>query len=386
MTLGRLVLANLCRKPSRSLLTVGALAVAFLLFMLLRAIAVAFAGGVTQEGLDRLVVDSRYSMTENLPLAHVERIRALDEVEEVAHMTWFAGYVRDPANTFAIYPVEPRAYFRVMSDQRIAPEVLDRLAETRTGAVASASLARRQGWQVGEVIPLRSELYPKADGSKAWPLTLVGTFDYAEDGAGPPLLLFQYDHYNESVALWGRNQVYWIVARASANRQVEEAIAAIDGLFENSPNPTRSTPEDEYRRQFASQLGDIGSITTIILSAVFFTIVLLTGNNAMQAYRERRSELAVLKTLGFPDTRVALIVLAEPAVLCLCGAICGIAIALLLEGDMNASLSGMIGGFRMTASSATQALALAGLLALAVGLPPALAARRRPIVDGLREG
>lgn len=386
MSLARLMIANLWRRPARTLLTLAALAVAFVLFMLLRAIAVAFDGGVAPEGVDRLIIDSRYSMTDNLPLAYVERVRALEPIDAVTHMTWFSGYVREPANTFAIYPVEPRSYFDVVSEQRIAPDVLERFDKTRNGAVASASLAARFGWQIGEVIPLRSDLYPKADGSRHWPLVLVGTFEYAPGTSDSSLLLFHYDHYNESVAHWGRNQVYWMAARAQSPERVTEAIQAVDTLFENSPDPTRTTPEDEYRRQFARQLGDIGRITTVILAAVFFTLVLLTGNTALQAFRERAAELAVMRTLGFPARRLSLLVLGESALLCLTGAAAGIGGALLMEPAMNADLGAFIGRFHMTTVSIAQALGLAVLLGLAVGLPPALSARRRSIVDQLREG
>ena len=386
MSLTRLLFANLWRSPSRTLLTLGSLAVAFVLFMLLRAIAVAFAGGVSAEGLDRFIVDSRYSMTENLPLAYVEQIRALDGVAAVTHMTWFAGYVGEPRNTFAIHPVDPESYFDVIREAHINPDVMKRLLETRNGAVVSTSLAARFGWQPGDVIPLVSELYPKADGSNAWPLVLVGTFSRAEGYADTELLLFHYEHYNHAVAFWARDQVYWITARARSPEQVAEVIRAIDHAFENSPNPTRSTPEDEYRRQFASQLGDIGRITTVILGAVFFTIVLLTGNTVLQAYRERTVELAVLKTLGFRAGKVGLLILGEAVLLCLVGAAAGVGLALLLEPGMNASLSGFTGRFRMTAESAVQALGLALIIALGVGVPPALAAARRSIVDGLRAG
>lgn len=385
MTPATLLGANLTRRKTRAFLTLAALAVAFLLFMLLRAIAGAFAGGVTPDGLERFVVDSKYSMTENLPLAYVERIRTLDAVDEVAHMTWFAGYVREPRNSFSIYPVDPRPYFDVMNDQRIAPQALERFAATRNGAVASAALARRFGWRVGEVIPLESRLYPKSDGSTAWPLTLVGTFDYA-DGQDTELLLFQYEHYNESAASWARNQVYWMVARASSADRVNDAIAMVDAEFENSSYPTRSTPEDEYRRQFAGQLGDMGSIATTILGAVFFTLVLLTGNTVMQAYRERIPELGVMKTLGFSDSWISSMLLAESVLLCVTGGLAGIALAFLLEPGMNADLGNFVGRFRITLTTAAQAVGIAALLGVLVGLPPAWAAFRRPIVDALREG
>jgi len=386
VSLAHLALANLWRSPTRTVLTMAALAVAFLLFMLLRAIAVAFAGGVSAEGLDRFIVDSRYSMTENLPLAYVEQIRAMEAVDAVTHMTWFAGYVGEPRNTFAIHPVDPESYFDVISEARIAPETLARFVQTRNGAVISESLAARFGWQPGDVIPLQSDLYPKADGSKSWPLVLVGTFGYAEGYTDSPLLLFQYEHYNRSVAEWARDQVYWITARARSPDRVEEAIRIIDGTFENSAYPTRSTPEDEYRRQFARQLGDIGRITTTILGAVFFTIALLSANTALQAYRERLVDLAVLKTLGFSGVRVGVLVLGEALLLTLAGALIGVVVALVLEPGMNANLSGLVGRFEMSGASVAEALGLAVVLALAVGVPPALAARRRPIVDGLRGG
>ncbi len=385
MTMPGLVLANLRRKPGRTALSLTALAVAFLLFMLLRAIATAFAGGITPEGADRLVVDSKYSMTENLPLAYVQRIRDLDPVAAVTHMTWFSGYLGTPVDTFTIYPIDPESYFQVVREQHVDPDVLERFIRTRNGAVASVSLAKRYGWKAGDVIPLMSDLYPKADGSTSWPLILVGTFDYGPGQNDTPLLLFQYQHYNESVAFWARNQVYWIVAEARSPDQVQAAIDAIDGEFENSPYPTRSTPEDEYRRQFARQLGDIGRITTTILGAVFFTIVLLIGNAALQTYRERVPDLAVLKTLGFSDTRVALLVLGEPLLLCLGGAAAGIALALATAPAMNADLGAFTGHFRMSAGAAAEAVGLATALGLAVGLPAAWAARSSSIAAGLRK-
>lgn len=385
MTLTRLVCAGLWRNPTRTVSTLAALIIAFLLFMLLRAIAAAFAGGVNPEGLDRLIVDSKYSMTENLPLAYVERIRGLEAVDAVTHMTWFSGYIGEPVNTFAIHPVNPRSYFDVIAEQRIAPDALMRFANTRNGAVASMSLIQRYGWQVGDVIPLRSDLYPKADGSTDWPLTLVGTFDYADGEGDTPLLLFHYDHYNESVAFWARDQVYWLTVRADSAAAMDQAITAIDAEFENSPNPTRSTPQDEYRRQFARQLGDIGRITSTILGAVFFTLVLLVANAALQAYRERTIDLAVLKTLGFSDTRVALLVLAESMSLCVSGGAIGVALALLLEPMMNADLGGYVGRFRMTAGSAATALAIALALGIAIGLVPSWWSHRHSIVAGLRE-
>ena len=381
MTLGSLLWANVCRKPTRTSLTFASLAIAFLLFMLLQAISDAFSGGVSLEGMGRIVIDSKYSMTDNLPLAYVQRIRSLDDVDQVTNMSWFGGYYKEPRNSFATYPVDPESYFDVFREQGISADTLDRFMSIRISAVASEALAAQHGWRPGDAIPIMQDIFPRDDGSWTWQFELAGTFEYPGE-----LLLINYEFFNEAVAAWGKDQVGWLVARVTDPAEVDATIRMIDGLFENSSDPTRSTTEDEYSRQFASQLGDIGAISSMILVAVFFTIILLTGNTAAQAFAERIPELATMKTLGFSDRCVATLVLTEATGLCVCGAAAGVGIALLLEPGLNASLGGMVGSFELSGQSVLQALGLSALLGLVVGAYPAVSAKRLAIVDALREG
>ena len=381
MKLLSLLGANLLRKPTRTSLTFVSLAIAFLLFMLLQAISDAFSGGVSLEGMDRIVIDSKYSMTDNLPLSHVRQIRSLDGVEQVTHLSWFGGYYREPRNSFATYPVDPESYFDIFNEQTISAETLSRFRNIRISAVASEALAAQYGWQPGDTIPIMQDIFPQENGAWAWQFELAGTFHYS----GGQLLLINYEYFNEAVVGWGKDQVGWLVGRVADPPEVDATIRKIDGLFENSSDPTRSTTEDEYRRRFASQLGDVGEISGMILMAVFFTIVLLTGNTAAQAFAERVPELAVMKTLGFSDRAVSALVLAEAIALCVGGGIVGTGIALLLEPGLNANLGGMIGSFDMSGRSAACALVLATLLGLVVGAYPAVSAKRLTIVDALRE-
>jgi len=150
MSLPGLLLANLFRHRTRTLLSLLSLMVAFLLFMLLRAVAAAFAGGVTVAGMDRLIVDAKYSMTDNLPLASVAQIRALDGVGGVAQMNWFGAIYQDPKNTFAQYVVDPAGFFDVYRELVIEPDVLKQFIATRIGVVTSTSLASKYGWQAGD--------------------------------------------------------------------------------------------------------------------------------------------------------------------------------------------------------------------------------------------
>ena len=382
MKLLTLLGGNLLRKPMRTSLTFVSLAIAFLLFMLLEAISDAFSGGVSLEGMDRIVIDSKYSMTDNLPVSYVEQIRLLDEVEQVTNMSWFGGYYREPKNSFATYPVDPESYFEVFREQTISAETLVRFANTRVSAVASEALAAQYGWKPGDAIHIVQDIFPLEDGSWTWQFELAGTFEYS----GGQLLLINYDYFNEAVVGWAKDQIGWLVGRVADPTEVDATLRMIDGMFENSSDPTRSTTEDEYRRRFASQVGDVGMISSMILLAVFFTIILLTGNTAAQAFAERVPELAVMKTLGFSESSVATLVLAEAVALCVGGGVAGVAIALLLEPGLNVNLSGMIGGFDMSGQNVAYALALASLLGLAVGAYPAVAAKRLTIVDALRRG
>lgn len=380
MKLLSLVWGNLLRKPTRTSLTFASLVVAFLLFMLLQAVADAFSGGVALEGMDRIVIDSKYSLTDNLPLVYVQQIRSLDGIDQVTGMSWFGGYYKEPRNAFATYPVDPESYFDVFKEQRIASETLEQFKRIRVAAVASEALAAQYGWKRGDVIPIMQDIFPQDNGSWTWQFELAGTFEYS----GGQLLLINYDYFNEAVVSWGKGQVGWLVGRVVDSTQIDATIRAIDGMFENSSDPTRSTTEDEYRRQFASQLGDIGSISGMILMAVFFTLILLTANTAAQAFAERVPELATLKTLGFSDGSVAALVLAEALALCVLGGTAGVGIALLLEPGLNANLGGMIGSFDMRGENALLALGLAALLGLVIGAYPAIAARRLATVDALR--
>ncbi len=236
----------------------------------------------------------------------------------------------------------------------------------------------------GDALSLHGLIWPKQDGSWDWQFQFIGTFDYPKGAPDQPLLLLHYDYFNEAVAMWARDQVGWLAVRVADPKRLDEVGSTIDALYKNSSDPTRTVSQDEYSRAQAAQFGDMGFITTMILSAVFFTIVLLTGNVALQSFRERIPELAVLKTLGFTDSAVGTLVLCEALLLCVTGAALGIALALLLEPAINSKLISIVGRFDMTWQSVLIAIALALAIGLGIGLPPAYAARRLTIVDALR--
>ncbi|MDE0225782.1 MAG: FtsX-like permease family protein [Gammaproteobacteria bacterium] len=380
-----LVWPNLGRKPVRTVLTLMSLLVAFVLFTYLRAIAVAFtSGGFGEAGIDRLVVSPKYSIIDPLPVNHQRSIATVPGVEAVTHADWFGGIYQEPRNFFPKFPVDPEGYFSIYSERVIAPEQLAAFRDTRTGAVVSAGLAERFGWKIGDRIPIEGDIYPKRDGSRLWEFDLVGIYRGQPDDPDPGVFLFQYDYFDEA-RQFGHGGVGWFIVRVGNPEKAAEIASAIDAMFENSINATRTATEDDSQREFAKQFGNIGLITTGILGAVFFTILLLTANTMAQALRDRIPELAVLKTFGFTDGTVGSLVLAEAILLCVAGGALGIGLAAGVQGFLSVYLEPVIGPIAVDWPIIAQGLALAVLLGAIVGLVPAFSAWRLTIVDALRE-
>ena len=386
MSTAGLVWANLQRRPVRTYLTLFSVLVAFLLFTLLRTLAAFFeGGGVDLTGADRMVVSAKYSIIEDLPLSQRSQMLAVEGVEAVTHQSWFGGNYQDPSNFFPKFPVEPRAYFDMYPEMVISPEHLEAFQNTRTGAVASASMLEKFGWEVGDKIPIEADIWPMRDGNRLWEFDLVGYYTWGEEESGQETFLFHFDFFDEA-RQFGQGNVGWWTVRIGDPDRAPEIANAIDALFENSLDPTKSATEDEFQRSFAAQIGDIGMIANGILSAVFFTILLLTAVVMNQALRERIPELAVLKTLGFSNAKVATMVLAESVLLCTLGGVLGIVLATAVSQveQLNAMLSGFGASVTPTVQTVLAAIGISVALGAVVGLHPALKANRLTIADALR--
>jgi len=379
-----LVWANLFRHRARTLLALFSIIAAFLLFGLLRAVAVAFDGGAAVAGVDRLIVSPKFSIIDGLPVRHQAQIESVPGVAAATHATWFGGTYQTPANFFVKYPVAPREFFDLHDEYIIDPAQLETFERIRTAAVAPEELAAEYGWQIGDRIPIEGDIWLRKDGSRLWEFELVGTYRVRDDENAFAAFLFHYDYFDEARIVQTEGIVSNFVVRVADPERAAEVSAQIDARFENSTNPTRTATEDEASRQFAAQIGDIGLIMNSILSAVFFTILLLTANTMAQALRERIPELAVLKTLGFSDRRVAALVLFESTLLCVLGGVIGIALAWLALGAIGPSLQALLGRIELTAATMLGALGIAVLLGIVVGLGPALSARRLQVVEALR--
>ena len=379
-----LLWAQLFRRKTRTVLTLLSVLVAFLLFGLLEAVQVAFESGADSADAKRLLTTARYSIIEPLPMAYASRIERVPGVVGVAYADWFGARYQNESNAFAVFAVEPARYLDMYPEFEIAPAQREAFVKTRTGAVAGKRLVDRYGWTVGQKLPIASEIHTKTDGSLNWEFDLVGIID-AEDPAvraNTEVVLINVAHFDEARQS-GKGKTGWYIVRVADVEQARAISAAIDRMFLNSPDETKTAPEKEFALGFARQIGDMGALVTRILLAVFFTILILTGNTMAQSIRERIPELAILKTLGFSNTAVTALVLGEAALLLVIGASLGMLAAVAMLPVLNSATGGRFPPLFVEPATWAWAAAVAVALAFAVGLPPALRVHRLRIVDAL---
>ena len=379
-----LLWAGLFRKKTRTILTLLSIVVAFLLFGLLQAVEVAFESGADAADAKRLLTTARYSIIEPLPMSYQRRIEQVPGVIGVAYADWFGAKYQNESNAFPVFAVDPTRYLDMYPEFTISREQRLAFARTRTGAVAGKRLADRFGWHVGQKLPISSEIHPKTDGSLNWEFDLVGIID-AEDPAvrgNTDMVLINVAYFDEARQS-GKGKTGWYIVRVTDSTQARGISVSIDTMFANSPDETKTQPEKEFAIGFAKQIGDIGALVTRILIAVFFTILILTGNTMAQSIRERIPELAILKTLGFSDGKVTALVLAEAVLLLVLGGSIGMGAAVAAMPALNGSTGGRFPPLFVGVETWLLAAGVAALVALCIGLPPALRANRLKIVDAL---
>ena len=381
----RLIWKNAWRKKIRTSLTILSVFVAFLLFALLSAIGFAFRGGVDVADAERLIVIDKISLINPIPISYLNRIAAIDGVESVTHASWFGGYYQDPRNQFGQFPVDPQSYFDMYPEFNMPAEQLDAFKRNRTGAVVGQELAETYGWKIGDRIPLQATIWTKADGGRTWEFDLEGIFSTNDPRGSTALMLFQYDYFEEARA-FAKGTVGWYILRVGNGGDPVRVANAIDLQFANSPNETKTSTEAAFAQSFTKQFGNIALIVTLILGAVFFTLLLVSGNTMSQSVRERISELAVLKTLGFGDRTVLGIVLSESILIMLIGGLLGLGVGWVLVQGVAKGMGAFLPGVYLSPAAIAGALAVmvgAGILA---GIFPALKAMRLSIIEALARG
>jgi putative ABC transport system permease protein len=381
-----LVVKNSLRNRRRSSLTVASIAASLCLLGVLLAIyRVLFLGGdSTPAQALRLITHHRVSLAQSLPIAYVRQIQQVPGVKAATGWQWFGGTyrdARDPRNFFARFGVDSLQTFRVWPEYVIPQDQRNSFERKRTGCVASGALANKFGWKLGEHITLVGDGFPVT-----LDLTLVGIFEESGQAA---VLYFNQDYLRESLPAGSpqRDMVSQVMVQAESPDAAPHVAEAIDALFENSPDPTKTETEHLFLLNFISFLGNFKLFLAAICAAVSFTLLLVSGNTLSMSVRERVREVGILKTLGFNASTILGIVLGEAAVIALAGGAIGCLLAGLLCGVVRQAAPPFIPGIKTLAVTpliAGLSLTVALLIGLLGALLPAFSAARTSILNSLR--
>jgi putative ABC transport system permease protein len=378
-----LVRKNLGRNLLRTILLVASIFIAFLIFGVLAGFNDSTDRAFQSTTANRLVVKNKVSLVQPLPLAYIERIRALEGVTDATGQQWLGGYYQDPRNQVMTFAVDAEPFVRIYDKDYDLPEDQWRaFVSDRSSIIVGDTIARQYNFRVGQRIPLNSSIYTnRATGAQVWDFTIAGIYKPKRRGVFTGFAYFHHDYFRES-ATFGNNAVGLVIA-ATASPDLNEPVARrIDAMFANSAFQTATMDQQAYNRSFLEQLGDIKLIITLVVSAAFAAILLIVGNTMAMTVRERTREIGVLKTLGFGAPRIVWMVLSEALLLSVIGALLGLGAAAGLLAAISTQPDA-VGVLNVSPLVAAQGLAIAILFGLVTGLSPALSAFNLRIVDAL---
>jgi putative ABC transport system permease protein len=376
----RLILANLMRSKRRTFLTIFSIAVALFLFCTLRTVITSFEASLRASEATRLVVRHAASLVFPLPLAYRERLAQVPGVTGITYGNWFGGFYQDPKNQFAQFAMDVPTMLDLFPETVIPPDQAQAFRSERTACVIGRALAKKYGWKIGDQVPIVGTIYPGE-----WRFNVRGIYEGKTRDVDESTLFFHWDFLNESLPEGRRNQVgiYWL--RIASPDLAAEVSRRVDAIFENSPQPTKTETEKAFQAGFISMIGNVQLLLTIIGSAIVFAIMLVTINTMMMAARERTTEIAVLKTLGFSDGLILRLVAGEALVVSLLGGILGCGLAALVFHETDFTAGGFFPNFRVLPATILTGLLLAVAMGVLSGMAPAISAARLKIASALRK-
>ena len=319
----KLLFRNAFRHRLRAALTVFGVAVAVLAFGLLQTLVDAWHAGVSAAAANRLVTRSAISLTFSLPIAYMGKIRAVEGVGAVSHMSWFGGIYIDRKNFFPNFAVEPRSFLEVYPEFLVPEGERDAFLKDRKGCLVGRALAERFGWAVGDAVTLKGTIY-----SGEWPLTVRGIYRGRDRGTDESQFFFHYDYLNERLKERNprrANQVGVIVIEIRSADQAPEVSAAVDALFRNSLAETLTETERAFQLGFVAMSATILTAIRLVSLVIIVIIMAVVANTMVMSVRERMHEFAVFKTLGYGGGTLAGLILGESLVICTAGGVLGVA-------------------------------------------------------------
>src|SRR5271166_3484606 len=380
MTLTRFVTKSAFRNKRRSILTVLSISFSLLLLTLMMTIWRAFyIDTYSAESAQRLFTRHRVSLTQSLPSFYREKIRAIPGVVAVAPDNWFGGTYKDakPENMFAQFGTDPDEIMKVLTDFKMPADQLLAWQRDRAGVIVDDQLAKKYGWKLGDRIVVKGTIYPVD-----LELTIRGIFTAPE----PSISVYFNEKYVEEAVSWAKGSAGTFYILADSPNSVSKIASAVDNMFRNSPEPTKTESEKAFELGFINSIGNVKAFILSICFAVVFATLLVSANTMAMSIRERTREVAVLKTLGFTRQLILKLYIGEAVLVALTGGALGCLLALVLVSGMSHApgMSLFLSGMKVTPSTLLVAIVVSGMVGLLSAVFPAYHAAKLDIVEGLR--
>jgi putative ABC transport system permease protein len=329
MKFAKLILKNILRNKRRTLLTISSLVVSLFLIISLATILTEFERGSEEASPLRLMTRHAVSLGFVLPIADLQRIKAVPGVKEAMPFTWFGGIYKDEKNFFANFAVDATKLREVFAELKMSDSEWQAFAADRQGAVVGQKLVKLYGFTPGQRITLRSPIY-----NQSIEFIIRGVCT----GGDEKTLFFHHDYLNELVPEWARDKagLFSIVANSAAD--VPRIAQEIDSIFVNTDAPTKTESEREFAMSFQTMMGGVKQFLYGIMAAITFSLLLVMGNTMAMTVRERTKEVGTLKAIGFKRHTIAGLFVGEALLLATIGAAIGIGGSVLLFRSVDLSL------------------------------------------------
>jgi len=380
MTLTRFVFKSAFRNKRRSVLTVLSIAFSLLLLTLMMTIWDAFyIDKGSAESAQRLITRHPVSLTQSMPVFYREKIRTIPVVVAVSPNNWFGGIYKDakPENFFARFGTDPEEIMKIFTDFKIPEDQLLTWQRDRAGVIVDDQLARKYGWKLGDRIVLKGTIYPVN-----LKLTIRGIYTAPQ----PTTSIYFNQKYVEEAVSFAKGQAGSFNILVDSPQNVSKVASAVDNLFRNSPEPTKTEGEKAFQLTFINRIGNVKAFILSICFAVVFATLLVSATTMAMSIRERTREVAVLKTLGFTRQSILRIYIGEAVLVALTGGAfgCLLAVGLVSAISHAPGMGLLLAGMRVTPPTLVLAIIVAGMVGLLSAILPAYHAAKLNIVEGLR--
>lgn len=382
MTIWHLIWVDVVRYRARFLLNTATIMIAFMLFTAIAAINNALSNSVSQASELRLMVRHKISLTRALPTSYQAQLQTLDGVNKVTFASWFGGFYQDETQQVAAIAVQADSYFNLFPEYQMPAQQRIAWQKNRIGLAVSEQTAAQYGWQLGDKVELSSALWMNKQGVFNWEFEIAAIYHGANANTNNHNLFFHHQYFDEN-RVYGQYQVGWYSVLANNTNSAKQLLTRIDQTFAHDQEATQTSTEQAFMQQRAQQFIDVANLLKIMTVCVFTTLLLIVGNTMMQSIRQRKGELAILKTLGFHQLTLTWMIYLEAWLSIFIGAVIGIVLSTLLLNPLQQLLIEFLPGLTLSYRDYSLQLLVVFITAILVSVVPCYALNKQTIVQAI---